>query len=66
VDNHANLFAAVHAKLGRNCRRRHRCEYIAPVRGSLNDKTSALTEITDKNLIIGGFKTPKSFKMMLT
>ena len=32
VDNHA----AVHAKLGRNCRRRHRCEYFAPVWGSLN------------------------------
>ena len=35
VDNHANLFAAVQAKLGRNCRRRHRCEYFAPVWGSL-------------------------------
>jgi len=34
VDNHANLFAAVHAKLGRNCRRRHRCEYLAPVWGA--------------------------------
>ena len=34
VDNHANLFAAVNAKLGRNCRRRHRCEYFAPVWGA--------------------------------
>ena len=33
VDNHANLFAAVHAKLGRNCH--HRSEYFAPVWGSL-------------------------------
>ena len=29
-------------------------------------KTSVLIEITDKNLIIDGFKTPKSFKVMLT
>jgi len=35
VVNHANLFAAVYAKLGRNCRRRHRCEYFAPVWESL-------------------------------
>jgi len=35
VDNHANHFVAVHAKLGRYCRRRHRCEYFAPVWGSL-------------------------------
>ena len=35
VDNHANLFATVHAKLGRNCRRHHRCEYFTPVWGSL-------------------------------
>jgi hypothetical protein len=37
VDNHANLFAAVHAKLRRYCRRRHRCEYFAPVWGSLKE-----------------------------
>ena len=36
VDNHANLFVAVHAKLGRYCSRRHRCEYFAPVWGNLN------------------------------
>jgi hypothetical protein len=32
VDNHANLFGAVHSKIGRNCRRQ-RCEYFAPVLG---------------------------------
>ena len=43
VDNQANLFAAVHAKLGRNClrphhrttSRPHRCEYFALVWGRL-------------------------------
>jgi hypothetical protein len=31
VEDHANLFAAAHTKLGRECRRHHRCEYFAPV-----------------------------------
>jgi len=41
VDNYANRFVAVHAKLGRYCRRRHRCEYFAPVWGSLYTMTDA-------------------------